>query len=267
MKIRSIVILLALFISAIAGCRTNSTETANNSTAVSENLTISAAVSLKDAFNEIGEIYKSKTGKNVDFNFGASGTLQKQIETGAPVDIFASAGETQMDALISKNLIDTATRRDFTRNALVLIVPQNSTLNLTAFSSLNDSSVKKIAVGNPKTVPAGQYTEQLFEKSNLKNSVREKLIFAEDVRQVLDYVVRGETDAGIVYASDAKSAGEKVRVVLTAPADAHDPILYPIAIIKDSKNKQSAEEFIKLVTSAEGQAILQKYGFAGLDGK
>jgi molybdate transport system substrate-binding protein len=267
MKIRSIVILLALFISAIAGCQTNSTETANKSSSVSENLTISAAVSLKDAFNEIGKIYKSKTGKNANFNFGASGTLQKQIETGAPVDIFASAGETQMDALVSKNLIDAETRRDFARNALVLIVPQNSTLNLTAFSGLSDSSVKKIAVGNPKTVPAGQYTEQLFEKSNLKNSVREKLILAEDVRQVLDYVVRGETDAGIVYASDAGNAGEKVRVVSTAPVDAHDPILYPIAIIKDSKNKQSAEVFIKLVAGAEGQAILQKYGFAGLDGK
>lgn len=260
MHIRSIIILLALCASAFVGCRTNSP-------AAPENLTISAAVSLKGAFNEIGEIYKSKTGKTVNFNFGASGSLQRQIETGAPVDVFASAGQTQMDALVSKNLVDAATRRDFARNALVLIVPQDSKLNLTTFSDLNDVSVQKLAVGNPKTVPAGQYTAQVFEKNNLNNSLQSKLIYAEDVRQVLDYVVRGEVDAGIVYASDARSASEKVRVVLTAPEDSHAPILYPVAVVKDSKNKQSAEEFITLTMSGEGQQIFRKYGFASVDGK
>lgn len=262
MKIRLIIILLAVCFSLIAGCRTNSPETVNNS---SGNLTISAAVSLKDAFNEIGAIYKTKTGKTVNFNFGASGALQRQIETGAPVDIFASAGEMQMDALASKNLIDAATRRDFARNELVLIVPTDSKLNLTNFGNLNDSSVQKIAVGNPKTVPAGGYSAQLFEKNNLSNSLQNKLVYAEDVRQVLDYVVHGEVDAGIVYASDAISAGGKVRVVLTAPADSHEPILYPIAVVKDSANKPSAEEFINLVMGAEGQRILRKYGFASFE--
>lgn len=267
MKIRLVFAWFVVCAALIAGCRTTSTEPAGNAANNTNSLTISAAVSLKDAFTEIGALYKSRTGKTVNFNFGASGTLQRQIETGAPVDIFASAGETQMDTLAAKNLIETATRRDFARNTLVLIVPPDSKLNLKNFSGLTESSVRKIAVGNPKTVPAGQYTEQLFEKSNLKNAVQEKLIFAEDVRQVLDYVVRGEVDAGIVYASDAQSAGEKVRVVSTAPADAHEPILYPIAVVKDSRNKQSAEDFVNLVTETEGQAILRKYGFANLDGK
>lgn len=264
MKIR---LLFILFIFILGGCQTNAPESANNSSKDTNNLTVSAAVSLKDAFNEIGALYKSKTGKTVSFNFGASGALQKQIETGAPVDIFASAGEKQMDELVSKNLIDTETRRNFARNTLVLIVPKDSILNLTAFSDLTKSDVLKIAVGNPKTVPAGQYTEQLFEKSNLKNNLQSKLILAEDVRQVLDYVVRGEVDAGIVYATDAQIAGEKVRIAATAPDDDHAPILYPLAIIKDSKQKQTAQEFINLVLSAEGQTILKKYGFAAASEK
>lgn len=267
MKTRIVVAGFVFCLALIAGCRTDSTKPAGDAANNTNSLTISAAISLKDAFSEIGALYKSKTGKIANFNFGASGALQRQIETGAPVDVFASAGEAQMDALVSKNLLDTATRRDFARNSLVLIVPPDSKLNLTAFSDLTESSVRKIAVGNPKTVPAGQYTEQLFVKSNLKNAVQEKLIFAEDVRQVLDYVVRGEVDAGIVYASDARRAGEKVSVILTAPADSHAPILYSIAVVSDSRNKRAAEQFINLVTGTEGQAILRKYGFANPDGK
>lgn len=228
---------------------------------------VSAAISLKDAFNEIGEVYKSKIGGTINFNFGASGALQKQIETGAPVDVFASAGARQMDELADKNLIDRATRRDFIRNTLVLIVPADSKIPLASFSDLTKAEVRKIAVGNPKTVPAGQYTEQLFGKMNLKTSVQGKLILAEDVRQALDYVARGETDAGIVYATDARSVGEKIRLAAAASENAHAPILYPIAIIKDGNQKQAAQAFVDLVTSPEGQSILQKYGFSSVDNK
>lgn len=253
-------LLALLFVSTIFfGC--NST---NQNPANSENLIVSAAVSLKDAFTEIGEIYKTKTGKAVSFNFGASGALQRQIETGAPVDVFASAGEKQMDELAAKTLIDADSRKDFARNKLVLIVPQNSNLNIENFDGLTDLKVQKIAVGNPKTVPAGQYTEQFFQKNNLKNALQSKLIFAEDVRQVLDYVVRGETDAGLVYETDAKSAEGKIKIIATASETDHDPILYPIALIKDGKQKQNAKEFLDLVLSAEGQTILKKYGFSSL---
>ncbi len=229
-----------------------------------ENLTVSAAVSLKDAFTEIGELYKAKTGKNINFNYGASGALQRQIETGAPVDVFASAGEKQMDDLAAKNLIDAESRKDFASNKLVLIVPQNSDLNLMNFDELTDLRVQRIAVGNPKTVPGGQYTEQFFEKNNLKNALAAKLILAEDVRQVLDYVIRGEVDAGIVYETDARIAEGKVKIAATAFEGDHEPILYPIAILKDGKQKQSAKEFLDFVLSADGQKILQKYGFSGV---
>ncbi len=228
-----------------------------------ETLTVSAAISLKDAFDEIGREFYTKTGKKIDFNYGASGTLQRQIETGAPVDIFASAGEKQMDELAAKNLIDNASRKDFARNSLVLIVPKNSGSTLSGFEILARPEIKKIAVGNPKTVPAGLYADEVFERLNLKKDLRNKLIFAENVRQVLDYVARGEVDSGIVYMTDASVADDKVDVVATAPENSHSPILYPIALIKNGEQKQSAKEFLDFVMSVEGQQILQKYGFRG----
>ncbi len=251
----------------LGGCRGNSPVSSNGTSQTDAALTVSAAVSLKDAFNEIGALYKLKTGRNVNFNFGASGALQKQIETGAPVDVFASAGGQQMDALTDKGLIDMATRRNFALNTLVLIIPADSKISITAFSDLAKPEVRKIAVGNPKTVPAGQYTGQLFEKMNLNTALKSKLILAEDVRQVLDYVVRGETDAGVVYATDARIAVGKVRLVATADENMHAPILYPLAIIKDSQQHRPAQEFLDLVLSAEGQQILQKYGFSSGAGK
>ncbi len=259
MTIRLLFILLVFI---FGGCAGNSSEWGNKTSNETGALTISAAVSLKDAFNEIAVLYKTKTGKRISFNFGASGALQRQIESGAPVDVFASAGAAQMDGLAAKSLIDAASRRDFARNTLVLIVHKESKLNAVSFADLAKPEFKKIAVGNPKTVPAGQYTEQVFEKLNMKTEVQSKLIFAEDVRQVLDYVVRGETDAGIVYASDARNAGDKVRVEVSHAEGLHRAILYPIAVVNDSKQKQSAQEFIDLVLSVEGQNILSKYGFA-----
>ena len=263
LPMRSVLLLLVI---TFCGCKAGTPAPSIGETRDTGNLTVSAAVSLKDAFNEIGSLYKTRTGKTVNFNFGASGALQRQIETGAPVDIFASAGAQQMDALAGRELIDAAGRRDFARNTLVLLAPSDSQLNLTAFADLADARVQKVAVGNPKTVPAGQYTEQVFNNTNLRDKLQAKLVLAEDVRQVLDYVVRGEVDAGIVYATDARSAGDRVRVVATAMEDTHVPILYPVAVIKDSKQKGAAQEFINLVTGAEGQSILRKYGFASAGG-
>lgn len=187
--------------------------------------------------------------------------MQSQIESGAPVDVFASAGAKQMDELTAHGFIDGESRRDFARNTLVLIVPQASQLNLSGFGDLADARVRRIAVGNPQTVPAGQYTAQVFEKAGLRDKLQEKLVFAEDVRQALEYVVRGEVEAGVVYATDARAAGEHVRVAATATEETHDPILYPIAVIKNSKQKQAAREFVELLVGAEGQAVLRKYGF------
>jgi len=257
-----IVLTMLIFsIFSTGGCRADSSVSDGNFDANGENPTVSAAVSLRDAFGEIGALYKSKTGRTVNFNFGASGALQRQIETGAPVDVFAGAGEKQMNELAGKNLIDVGTRRNFARNTLVLIVPSDSKAALADFTDLTKPEFKKIAAGNPKTVPAGQYTEQVFENLNLKSAVQSKLILAEDVRQVLDYVARGEADAGIVYASDALAAKEKVKVIAQIPEKLHAPIFYPVAVVKDSQNKRAAQEFVDLIFTPEGRQILQKYGF------
>jgi molybdate transport system substrate-binding protein len=227
-------------------------------------LTVSAAISLKDAFVEIGKSFEKKSGKKIIFNFGASGVLQKQIENSAPVDVFASAGTKQMDDLEKSEFIELSSRQNFARNSLVLIVPKDSKLNIKTFSDLTKPEIEKIAVGNFKTVPAGQYTEENLAKSNLKNSLQKKFIFAENVRQVLDYVVRGEVDAGIVYQTDALLKKNEIKIVTEADGKGHSPILYPMAIIRNSENKKLAQEFTEFILGTKGQEILKKYGFQGV---
>lgn len=252
--------ILTLLLVSTLSCRSRGP---SPSGAPANELTVSAAVSLKDAFREIAELYEARTGTTIHFNYGASGALQKQIESGAPADVFASAGAKQMDELASKGLIVPDSRTDFAGNSLVLIVPAKGG-GPGSFSDLANPSVKKVAVGNPKTVPAGQYTEQTIGKLKLLPQIQAKLIFAEDVRQVLDYVARDEVDAGVVYSSDALSAGDKVKLVARAPDDSHDPILYPIAVVRDSQQKAAARKFIDLVLSAEGQAALVKHGLQAI---
>lgn len=254
--------LIAAVALLLAGCGGNGRVANESHGKEADSITVSAAVSLKDAFTEIGEIFREKTGKAIHFNFGASGVLQQQIENGAPVDVFASAGEKQMDALAEKQLIEPGTRSDFALNSLVLIVPQHSNVPIASFADLALPAVKRLAVGNPKTVPAGQYSNEALAKMGLTDKVASKLILAENVRQVLEYVIRGEVDGGIVYSTDAKQADGKVNVVATADEDTHSPIAYPIAIVNEGSKKAAARQFIDLVLSAEGKRILADHGFA-----
>jgi molybdate transport system substrate-binding protein len=224
-------------------------------------IVVSAAISLKEALNEIGRLYQERTGTKVTFSFAASGELEKQIEAGAPVDVYASAGEREMDQLQAKELIDQATRADFARNTLVLVVPADFKTPLHSFADLEEPGVRRIAIGNPKTVPAGQYSQELFRNIQLWSRVKSRLVLAENVRQVLDYVVRGEVEAGIVYATDVQIAQGKAVMVARAPDRDYSPILYPIAVVKDSTNAQAAKEFVDLVRSTDGIQILEKHGF------
>jgi molybdate transport system substrate-binding protein len=224
---------------------------------------VSAAISLKNAFEDIGSIYEKRTGIKVRFNMGASGLLQKQIESGAPVDVFASAGEKQMDELQSRGLIMADTRRNFARNVLVLVVAPQSKLPIHSFADLGRSEVTRIAIGNPKTVPAGQYAQEALTNLKLWDKLQARFVLAENARQVLDYVLRGETDAGLVYASDASAVHGQAPIAAYAPKDSHSPILYPIAVVNDTKARNNAQRFIDLTLSAEGQAVLKKYGFLG----
>jgi molybdate transport system substrate-binding protein len=222
---------------------------------------VSAAISLKDAMEEIGTTYKKQTGVDVRFNLGASGLLQKQIEAGAPVDVFASAGSRQMDELQSRNLILTYTRRDLVRNSLVLVVPGDSQKPIRSFEELDDPQIDTLAIGNPKTVPAGQYARQVLNNLKLWRKLKPRLILAENVRQVLDYVARGEVKAGIVYATDVLIARGRVSIAARAEENLHDPILYPIAAVKGSQNLKDAQRFINLALGEAGQKILKRHGF------
>jgi molybdate transport system substrate-binding protein len=224
---------------------------------------VSAAISLKNAFEELGALYEKQTGILVRFNMGASGLLQKQIESGAPVDVFASAADKQMDALQSQGLILQETRRNFAKNSLVLITPQDSKLRLRSFSDLSRSGLEKLAIGNPKTVPAGQYAEEALRNLKLWDNLQSRLIYGENVRQVMDYVARGEVDAGLVYSSDLSIAREGISIVAQAPKGSHASIKYPIAVVQGTANRQAARRFIDLALSSAGQSILKKHGFLG----
>jgi molybdate transport system substrate-binding protein len=215
-------------------------------------ITVSAASSLSDAFKDIGAGFQKKHPEvKINFNFGASGVLQKQIEQGASVDIFASASQVEMDSLEGKGLIIKDTRTNFTRNNLIIIAPSRLTIE-------EIKNLDKIAIGNPKTVPAGRYAQTFLENAGLYETLKPKLIFAENVRQVLDYVERGEADAGFVYFSDTLKSNMSVSPINDS---LHPPIVYPIAVIKESQQSAISGQFIEYVQSAEGQTILNKYGF------
>jgi molybdate transport system substrate-binding protein len=253
---RSAALLLSLLIPLLVEGKS-----AHTTSAQAREIVVAAAISLSEAFNEIGRLYHQRTGDTVTFSFASSGELEKQIEAGAPVDVFASAGEKEMDQLQAKQLIDQSTRANFARNTLVLVVPVGSKAALHSFAELEEPSVQRIAIGDPKTVPAGQYAEQLLRNMKLWPKVESRLILAENVRQVLDYVVREEVEAGIVYATDVNIAKGKATVVASAPDQGYGPILYPIAVVKESSGAQAARGFVNLVRSPDGVRILAKYGF------
>lgn len=223
-------------------------------------LTISAAISLKAPLQAIGASYeRSHPDQRVVCNFGASGTLQHQIEQGAPVDIFISAGETQMDALEKDSLVVPGTRRDILRNQLVLIVPLRER-GVKDFADLTKSTVKSIAVGDPQVVPAGMYAKETLQDLKLLPKITGKLVYAQDVRQALAYVETGNADAGLVYVTDARISSA-VRVVAAAPDDSHLPILYPIALLRDSKSPQAARALLDTIESSDSLTEFEKYGF------
>ena len=227
-----------------------------------EEIIVSAAISLQDAFDEIGSAFeRASPSVTVRFNYGSSGKLQTQIENGAPVDVFASAASKQMNILIDKGLVIEETIHDFATGVVVLIRPIDSKPKADSFNELGKTEIKRIALGNPVTVPAGQYAQEVLRSIKLWDSLRPKLIYAENVRQVLNYVVRGEVDAGIVYSTDARKAGGQIRVVEKAPEGSHRPVVYPLAVVKSSTNRLLAERFIHFVLSTEGQGILARHGF------
>jgi len=224
------------------------------------NLLVSAAASMKDALEEIKPIYQqSKPNVNISYNFGASGALQQQIEQGAPADIFISAGKKQVDALEQKGLLVPGTRVNLANNRLVLIVPKD-VVGISSFYNLTDTKITKIAIGEPRSVPAGQYGEEVLKKLDIFEKVKSKFVFVSNVRQVLAAVESGNAQAGLVYATDARISNN-VKIVVAADDKYHSPIVYPIAVIKSSKNIDAARDFTQFLSGIQVKAILQKYGF------
>jgi molybdate transport system substrate-binding protein len=222
-------------------------------------LLTSAAASVQGALKALEPRFAQiNPGIKLIYNFGASGALQQQIEQGAPVDIFLSAAQKQMNTLQKKGLILAETRRNLLTNRLVLIVPQNSALSLNGFRQL--VNVKKIAVGEPRSVPAGQYAEEVFKNLGVLDQLKAKFVFGSNVRNVLAAVESGNVDAGIVYATDAKLSS-RVKRVATAPTTLHSPIIYPVAVLKGSKNVAAARAYVQFLSSDTAKAVFKAYGF------
>jgi len=223
------------------------------------NLTISTAASLQDASAELKTIFeKQNQNVTITYNLAASGTLQKQIEEGAPADIFISAGKAQMDALSQKGLIIEESRKDLLGNELVLIAGKNS--KLAKFEELTSASVNKISIGTPETVPAGKYAKETLTTLKIWDQLQPKMVLAKDVRQVLTYVETGNVDAGLVYRTDAVTSSN-VKIITAAPAGSSAPIVYPMALIKSTKHQQEAEVFAAFLTSDDAVKVFEKHGF------
>jgi molybdate transport system substrate-binding protein len=223
-------------------------------------LMVAAAASLTNAFTEIGKAYEKKTpGTRVLFTFAASGQLLQQISRGAPVHVFASADLDTMDRAEKQKLIRRSSRANFAANKLVVILPGDSTLDISSLSDLARPQVQRIALGTPETVPVGRYAKGALDKAGLWDQLTPKFIFTQNVRQSLDYVFRGEVDAGFVYATDAAISPVKVRTAFEVGLES--PILYPIAAVVGFGEEDRAIDFIAFVRSEPSQSILAKYGF------
>lgn len=261
-SLKKMVLLLAIATAlSVSGCAPSS-NSQTTSTAPPVNLNISAAASLTDALKEINAIYIEKyPNVTITPNFASSGTLQTQIENGAPCDIFISAATKQMNNLDAKGLIVSDTCKNLLNNNVVLIVPKNSTLDITSFNDLALDKVKKIAIGDPAFVPAGDYGQQAFDLLGITDQVKSKYVMGSDVRAVLSYVESGNVDVGIVYSTDALISSN-VKVVASAPDAINAKIVYPVAVIKNTAVLDAAKAYIDFLFTSEAAATFEKYGFS-----
>ncbi|MBE9059831.1 molybdate ABC transporter substrate-binding protein [cf. Phormidesmis sp. LEGE 11477] len=228
-------------------------------------LTVSAAASLQDALDAIApQFSQAYPNITIEYNFGSSGALQQQIEQGAPADIFFSAATEKMDKLAAKRLINPASRRDVLANSLVLIAPVDSQLAITELSQLESAKINplidRLAVGEFRSVPAGQYAQQALKSFQMLEPLQSKFVFGNTVRNVLGAVESGNAELGIVYATDA-ALSEKVKVLSTVPPQSHSPIVYPIAAVEGIAEPDVAQTFIDFLLSEQIQSTFVEFGF------
>jgi molybdate transport system substrate-binding protein len=224
-------------------------------------ITVSAASSLTNAFQEIGRAFElANPGERVLFNFGASGSLVTQITRGAPVDAFAAADQESMDKAQSAGAVDRATRFNFARNQLVIAVPVDSNLGIAGLRDLLKPGVARVVMGNPESVPAGRYARLALEQAGLWADVKARALNTVNVRQALDYVARGEVEAGFVYLTDVLMMPKRVKRAATV--DVPEEILYPVAAVRGGGNFAGGKLFVAFLRTPAAVAILDKYGFA-----
>lgn len=227
-----------------------------------ETITVSAAISLKESLGDIRKSYEASCGDCVIFNFDASGKLRAQIEEGAPVDLFISADDQQMDKLAKANRLDTATRRVVVDNTLVLIASPDEKAPPRDFADLAVDHGGKIAIGEPRTVPAGRYAMQTLQALKLDRAVKPRLVYGESVREVLTFVEQDAVYAGMVYGTDAREAGDKVKIIAIAEPATHDAVEYPGAVIAGSAHADSAKRFLEYLSTAPAKKLFIARGFS-----
>ncbi len=258
-RLLAIIGLTVAMLFTLVGCTPEETEEAEPVT-----LSLSVAASLTDAMQEIEQLYTEEHPHiSFEFNFGSSGALQQQIEQGAPVDIFMSAASKQMNELEEKGLLLDDTRVDLLQNELVLVVPKGFS-GVAEFADLAKDDITFITIGDPESVPAGKYAQEAFETLGIWEKVQSKLMLAKDVREVLAYVEQEAVDVGAVYRTDAQIS-DKVEVVAAAPDGSHSPVIYPVAVIKDSEYPEESTDLIEFLTGEQAGAVFEKYGFKVLN--
>lgn len=255
---KSVFTVIVVFITLLIGCEMKH----KAKSGATDEILVAAAASLQKVMEELQILYNDKQPETtVLFTFGSSGSLQQQIEQGAPVDVFLSAATKQMDALIDKKLVIQETKIDLLENKVVLIVPKTSELKIESFEDIINAPI--IALGDPDSVPVGQYSEEIFTSLNMLDDIKAKATYAKDVTEVLAWVSTGNAQAGVVYATDA-FLNEDVMVAAEAPAGSTNKIIYPVAVVKDTKNEIAATEFVEFLSSDEAKEVFEKYNFTPL---
>ncbi|MEJ8306167.1 molybdate ABC transporter substrate-binding protein [Saccharibacillus sacchari] len=245
-----------------ASQQTESTTEAATPATESVTLTISAAASLTDALNDIQKTYEAANPNvKLEFNFGASGALQQQIDQGAPADLFLSASTKNMQALLDAGLVEEKQEKNWLTNTLVVVVPKDAEAKVTKIDDLTGDLVKHVAIGIPDSVPAGKYAQEALTNAGLWDSLQDKMVQGKDVRQVLQYTETGNADAGFVYKTDALTS-DQVQVAFDVETSSYSPINYPIGIVKATEHQEAAQAFYDYLQTSEALDVLTGYGFS-----
>jgi molybdate transport system substrate-binding protein len=251
-KLLSVVLVAALCAATLAGCRKKQEPVTLN---------IFAAASLTESLNEIAALYKANNpAVTLSFNYDSSGKLQTQIENGAEADLFISAAVKQMNTLVDGGFVDTATKKDLLLNRVVLIVPGNSSKGIVSYNDVSTDKVSLIALGN-SAVPCGQYAEEIFKSLGIWDAIQSKISFGDNVKEILSQVESASVDAGVVYSTDVATAKGDVKIAADAPAGSHAPVVYPAAVLKNTKDSNAAKAFLAYLSAPEAVAVFEKIGF------